>query len=229
MEYSCDLGFAIIHQNKPISSKLKKVFATSYKLNSKFFSNKPKKFSIFVCNSEEEFIKYAKPYYSKWAAAVALGGKGIAARSPELTGYATQWKKADFQRLMDHELSHVFWHHLCKSWSPSWLAEGLACHIGRNFSLAGGDINKLIKKHEINNKILDFRYLRRNFKSGHFPRYPIWQAFTGFIIGEFSTGNIRKLLKDFSKKPDKNNYQKSFKKIFGKSDRSLFAEFLESF
>ena len=119
--------------------------------------------------------------------------------------------------------------HLCKSWSPSWLAEELACHLGRNFNLAGGDINKLIKKHEINNKILDFRYLRRNFKSGHFPKYPIWQAFTGFIIGEFSTGSIRKLLKDFSKKPDKSNYQKSFKKIFGKSDRRLFTEFLESF
>ena len=205
------------------------MFSKSYLINKKYFPKDPDKFIIFICNSEEEFRKYAKPYYSKLASAVGLGSKGIATRSPDFVEKIGKYKRTDFQNLMNHEVSHIFWYQLCKTWSPQWFIEGLACHIGKNFVLSNNELKKIIKKNNIKGYILDFRYIRRNFKNGHYLRYSIWQAFIGFIIMEYSLEKIKKFTLQFSKDQSKDNYNRLFKDLFGKNDKALFKEFIKNY
>ncbi len=228
MRYSKDVDFAVIKRNKPIDRELVKIFSKSFSMNKKYFPEIPKKFLILICDSENEYKKYANPYYSKWSTAVGRGMKGITTRSPDFVERIGRWKGADFQKIMTHEISHVFWFNLCKTWTPSWFSEGFACYIGRNFDLSKKEIEKVVKKYNVDFTILDFRYLRRNFKKGHYPRYPIWQAFTNFLVKKYSVKNLKRFSKAFSNQPNKINYKLVFKKIFGKTDRVLFNEFLKT-
>jgi len=226
MKFKEDIGIAIILRNKPIDKRIKDIFIKSYKENLKFFPKKPSKFLIFVCDTEEEYKRYSKPYYSKWSTAVGLGEKGITTRSPEFTEKIGQWKIKDFQNLMNHEISHIFWFKLCHTWSPQWFVEGLACYIGNNFYLNDNELKKIITKDKTTSQILDYRYLRRNFEKGHFPRYQIWQSFFTYLIDKSGKDSIKEFILAFSKNPTKKNYQKCFKEVFGLSDKVIFKEYL---
>jgi len=228
MKYHEDLGFAKIYRNLPLNNKLVNIFKKSYNLNNKFFNKKPKKFKIYVCDNEEDFKKYSKPYYAK-VTAVALGLKGITLKSPKFMAKSSRWKEKDFFNIVNHEMNHVFWYHICKTWSPQWFVEGLACYVGKNFNYSKRELKELVKKNKESYKILDFRYLRRNFKSGTLVMYSIWDAFLKFIIKNYSIKHIKKFICEFSLKPTLSNYKKIFKRIFGKSDRKLFNEFLKTF
>jgi len=228
MKFKEDIGIALILRNKSIDKKIKDIFIKSYKENIQFFPKKPSKFLIFVCDSEEEYMRYSKPYYSKWSTAVGLGEIGIATRSPEFTEKIGQWKIKDFQNLMNHEISHIFWFKLSHTWSPQWFVEGLACYIGKNFPLKDNELIEIINKDEITSKILDYRYMRRNFEKGHFPRYKIWQSFFAYLINKYGKDSIKRFILTFSKNPTKPNYQKYFKEVFGLSDKVIFNEYLDS-
>lgn len=234
MKFKEDIGIAIISRNKPIDKKIKDIFIKSYKENLKYFPKRPSKFQIDVCDTEEEYKKYAKHYYSKFSTAVGLGERGITTKSPEFTEKIGQWRVNDFQNLMNHEISHIFWFKLCHTWSPQWFVEGLACYIGNNFPLKNIKLKEMVQSPRNNNKgkitsqILDYRYLRRNFKKGHFPRYQIWQAFFNYIIDKYGIDIIKKFILDFSKNPTKKNYQKSFREFFGSNDKVIFNKYLIS-
>lgn len=226
MKFKEDIGVAIILRNKKIDKNIKNIFVKAYKENLKFFPQKPSKFQIFVCDTEEEYKKYSKLYYSKQSTAVGLGEKGITTRSPEFVEELGQWEVKDFQNLMNHEISHVFWYNLCHTWNPQWFVEGLACYIGNNFPLKNNEMSRIINKDKINYEILDYRYLRRNFKRSHFPRYQIWQSFFTYLNNRHSKDSIKKLILCFSKNPAKKDYKTCFKKIFESSDKAIFNEYL---
>jgi hypothetical protein len=137
-------------------------------------------------------------------------------------------KKRDFKNLVNHEINHVYLTNITKTWSPVWFGEGLASVIGNNFPRSKKQLRTLVKKYSITQKILHFRYLRRNSKAGHTPRYPIWQAFVEFLIRTYSIQHIKRFIQKFSHSPYKTDYLKIFKYVFGKSDRALFNEFLRT-
>lgn len=228
MIYKKDLGFAEMIRGIPITEDLVEIFKESFEINSKVFYKNPEKFKIYVCDSENEYEEYAKPYYSKKSTAVGLGMKGIATRSPEFIERLGRWKKKDFPKLMNHEVSHIFWYQLCKTWSPQWFVEGLACYVGKNYCYSKNELRSVIERFEVDFKILDFRYQRRKFRDGYVPRYPIWQAFFEFLVERFSLKRIEYFIKEYSENANKKNYEMIFRKIFGKTDRVLFNEFLKS-
>lgn len=227
MKYKKDLGFAAIKRDKLIDKSLEKIFSRSFEANRKLFGRKPKKFDIIVCDTEKEFKNQAKYYYFKWATATVLRDNNLITRSPDFVEKIGRWKKSDFQNLMIHEMNHVFWMDFYGLTKPCWLLEGLACYIGRNFLLSKKDLLMLIVKHNVDHRILDYRYLERNFKEGHYPRYPVWAGFTDFISKKYSERNLIETMDRYIKNPSLSNYKRSFEDVFGKSERYIFKEFLE--
>lgn len=221
------MGFAIINRNEIIDEEIKKIFSKSFEINQKLFGQKPKKFDIIICDTEKEFKKQAKYYYFKWGTATVLRNNNLITRSPDFVEKIGRWNKSDFQNLMNHEMNHVFWMDFYGLTKPCWLLEGLACYVGKNFLLSKNDIRELIDKYQVNDDILDYRYLERNFKNGHYPRYPVWANFTDFISKKYSAKQLVEAMNRYIKNPNLSNYKKSFKKIFGKSDKDLFKEFLK--
>lgn len=223
-----ELEFAQIFSNKKIDDNLVKIFKKAYSINNSLFKRSPEKFKIIVCDTEKEFKKEAKYYYQKWGTATVLRNKTLVTRSPDFVKKIGKWKKKNFPNIMTHEVNHVFWYDTYKKWTPNWLVGGLACHIGNNLILSKNELKKIIKRYNMDHSILNYRYLKRNFKRGHYPRYPIWANFTRYIVKKYSINKLIKLMNEYIKNPRKKHYQKVFKNIFGLTDKELFKKFLNS-
>lgn len=95
-----------------------------------------------------------------------------------------------------------------------------------NFIMGREELKSLIRKYRVVPSVLEYRYLKRNFGSGHMPRYPVWANFTRYIVKKYSVSRIMAFLDRFFMKPSKENYKRLFKQVFGKTERELFNEFL---
>lgn len=228
MKHIKKLKFAQILRNKPIGNNLINIFKKAFSRNLSIFKKSPKKFNIIICDNENDFKREAKYYYQKWATATVLRNNNLVAKSPEFVDRIGRWEQKDYQGLINHEMSHIFWQDFYHSSKPVWLSEGLACHIGNNFISTKNQLELIIKKYKVNLAILEYRYIKRNFKNGHLPRYPVWANFVKYLINKNSVGKIIKLMDNYSKHPTKPNYYKMFKNIFRKTDKQLFEEFLEN-
>ncbi len=226
MKHIKNLKFAKILRNKPIDNDLINIFEKAYAKNTSIFKKSPQKFKIIICDNEADFKKECRYYYQKWATATVLRNKNLVARSPEFVIRIGRWEQKDYQNLINHEMSHVFWQDFYHSSKPVWLSEGLACYIGNNFIFSKNELSKIIKNYKVNYSILDYLYLKRNFKKGHLPRYPVWANFARYLIQQNSTSKLINSMEIYSKKPNKSNYNKKFKNVFGKTDKQLFNEFL---
>ena len=225
MKYSKDIGFAVIHRNKEINNEITHAFRNAFRVNKKFFRNKPRKFSIIICNTEQELKDQAKYYYQPWLTATVLRNCTLVSRSPEFVAKVGRWKRKDFQSIMNHEVSHVFWLDFYGITKPVWFSEGLANHIGKNMMLPSHELARMMRKHHVNHSLLDYRYLKRKFNLGHIPRYPVWDNFTRYLSRRFGDKKLLQFLSVYMKKQTKKNYANSFIHIFGSTDKRLFSEF----
>lgn len=229
MKFSRDVGFAIINRNTKIDKNLPRIFKKAFSVNKSIFKKSPKKFKIVICDSEEDFKKEAKYYYQKWSAATVLRDCTLVTRSPEFAKREFQTDAKYFQMLMNHEMCHVFWQSFYSCTNPIWLDEGLACHIGNHFILSGKELKQMVGKYNVTTAILDYRYLKRKFDKGHIPNYPIWATFTRWLAEKYSVEKLVQLMEIYSRNQTKTNYEVVFKKIFGKSDKSMFKQFLKEY
>jgi len=225
MKCSKDIGFATIHRNLPITSEIINPIIKGFKLNKKIFKRTPKKFKVIICDNEKDLKKEAKYYYQKWMTATVLRNNNLVTRSPAFIEKIGRWKRKDFPSIINHEMSHVFWTFLYKHPKPCWLDEGLACYIGKNFRITKKELKEIIRKYKVDYSFVDYRPLKRKFTKGHYPRYPVWAEFTRYIVGKYTIADIIKLMDGFVKKPVRKEYDRLFRKYFGKSERNLFGEF----
>lgn len=228
MNYVKKLKFADILRNKKINQEIILAVRNSFKINKSLFNKKIKKFKIIICDTEAEFKKETKKDYRKWITGITVKHKKIIIKSPDLMEKVGIWKRKDFNKIMTHEINHVFWYGICKAWKPDWMLEGFACYVANMFMFNKPELRRIIEKNKVNVKILDYRYMKRNFKKGHFPKYPVWGNFIKFIIEKYSVKHIIRFLDNYSKKTIKSHYIKLFPQIFGKSHKELFNEFLQS-
>ena len=198
------------------------LFNEAYEANYRIFRKNPGGFRIIVCHSQGEFRKESKYYYKKWATATVLRNGNLVIKSPCIK---SRWKRSDYPGIIRHEMCHVFWTRLYRTTKPVWLAEGTACHVGRNFS--GYNLKKLAKETRISNSILHYRYIRKKL-TGHVPFYPVWQGFTDYLISRNGSRKIVDFIGKYSMKPDKETYDKAFQNAFGASEKQVFNGFLKS-
>ncbi|MFT4250032.1 MAG: hypothetical protein ACMXYD_01585 [Candidatus Woesearchaeota archaeon] len=226
MEYSKDVEFAIVFRDKPISKEITNVFREAFNVNKKLFLRNPDRFKIIVCDTEKRFREQSKYYYFKWSTATVLRNGNLVTRSPEFIEEVGRWRKEEFSSLMKHEINHVFWTRFYGLTKPCWILEGLACYVGKNFLLTKKELQKMINKYEVNECILDYRYLKRNFLNGHQPRYSIWAKFVEFISDKYHIKNLIEVMDAYIQEPTLKNYEKAFKEVFTKTDKELFSEFV---
>lgn len=224
-KFSIDMGFAQI--SGQADKKLQKEFRKALLFNKRIFRKNPEKFRIIICETEKDFRKMSRCHYQKWASAVVLNDSTLVMRNPRFILSKGKWKRKDIPNIVRHEMCHVFWINFYKTWSPYWLAEGLPCHVGGNYISTKIKLRSSLKNHAIGPEILDYRYLKRNFSKGAQPRYMLWANFTRYLTKKYSTKKLIKFMEEFSRDTTRKKYEVTFKKIFGKTDKQLFKEFLE--
>ncbi len=225
-----DLGFGVLISKEKVDDKTVRSIREAFKKNKKIFGKVPRKFDILFCDTEKELKKEAKYYYQPWMTATVLRDNTIVTRSPDFIEKKGRFRKKDFSSIMDHEMNHVFWNDFynatCK---PVWLLEGFAIYAGKGFIMTKKELKNMIEDYDIDYSILQYRYLERNFRKGHIPLYPIWGAFTQFLVEKYGHKRIVGLMDRYSEKLTRGHYDKLFREIFGKTEKQVFDEFLKRF
>ena len=219
MKFSKDLGFAVVFRNKKIGNEILKAILESFRVNKKIFGSAPKKFNVFVCDTEEEFKKHAKYWYHEKATATVLLDNTLVTRSPEFIGKKGLFKRKQFQDIINHEMNHAFLGKYYTGSSPVWLIEGLACYVGKFPEIP--EIKKL------DYSILEYRYIKKRFRKNKFLKHGFWRGFVEYIDKKYSIKKLIILMKEYGKNPVKKNYEELFLKIFKKTEKELFREFVE--
>jgi len=215
--------FAELKSSKTVSDKIKKLLISSYDKNKQLFGRAPnKKFKIVICNSQEEWKKESKYYYYPWGAGTVLRDMTLVVKGQKFL------KRSDrkYKTLLDHEMNHVFFGFFYKTTKPAWILEGLASTI--EGPLLENKSLKKVKWQNISYKILQYRYLERNFqnKKDIMFMYSVWRDFILYLTGNKPKMIVR-FMDSYIKNPTKANYKKLFYKFFGGTEKEKFESFLE--
>jgi hypothetical protein len=204
-----------------IKLEFDKSLSQAHKINTKMFGTRFDGFEFIVCKSAEEFMKKSKSVSNKFTA-MAFKDRKIIIKNMKTILKEGRWKKEYIPKIITHEINHMYWYHIKKTWSPYWLCEGVAMHAGDNLKVDKEELQRLIKKYQVTSAILEFRYISKRFKNGHEPRYQIWGDFTRYLINKYGLKKVMKICLQNTKK----DYELMFRKEIG-NDRTLFNEYLE--
>ncbi|HJX50894.1 MAG TPA: hypothetical protein VJ438_05535 [Candidatus Nanoarchaeia archaeon] len=219
-----DLKFAILKSSKEIPSKIENWIFEAYEKNKTIFGRTPsKKFKIVICNAEKEWKEESKYYYFPFGTGTVLRDGTFVAKEQKFLKRSDK----DYKILLDHEMNHVFFALFYGITKPTWIHEGLANFIG-GYPLPKKETLKEIKTKKINHKILQYRYLYRNYPNKKTVRlnYSIWRYFIEFV-SDNNSKVIISFMNDFIKRPNKANYNKMFLKYFGENPKSKFQSFVK--
>src|SRR3989338_3292575 len=219
-----DLKFAWLVSSKEIPTKIENWIVKAYEKNRKIFGRVPsKKFKIIICNSEKEWKKESKYYYFPFGAGTVLRNGTFVAKEQKFL----KRNDKNYKILLDYEVNHVFFALIYGITKPLWVHEGLANFVGGNH-LSINEILRNIKQKGLNHKVLQYRYLNKNFpnKETVILNYSIWKYFIEFIT-ENKTKVIIRFMNDYIKNPTETNYDKLFLMHFGKNQRDKFIDFIK--
>lgn len=160
---------------------------------------------IFLLNSRKEINTIRQQKTDKKLVAWFWNKRFIFILRPDKFKEESAFSKKYFNIILKHELSHFFFFVMTQGGMPTWLDEGLACH------LAGQSSQAKINQTEIKKLIKCFY----NFDRSLFP---------------ISTLTVEKLIKlkgkdnfvNFIKNFDKNINEASFKKLYKKYFKTEF-------
>lgn len=219
-----DLKFAVLISSKKVPIKIKNWIFNAYEKNKKIFGGAPsKKFKIIICNSDKEWKEESKYYYFPFGAGTVLRDGTFVVREQKFL----KGNDKNYKILLDHEMNHAFFALIYGLTKPVWIHEGLANFVG-GYPLSKKEILKNIKQKRINYKILQYRYLHRNFsnKKVVLLNYSIWKYFIEFISSN-KPGVIISFMNKFIKSSIKADYTKLFLRYFGKNPKDKFQTFIK--
>ena len=102
----------------------------AFKYNQEFFNKKILKFEIILVYSRAEMDKLWGEKTKDYVAGFAKK-KRIIIFSPSVIEKETCWKKRDFYTTLIHEINHLFFREITRTYKPLWLCEGLATYLQR--------------------------------------------------------------------------------------------------
>ncbi|OVE74507.1 hypothetical protein BVX95_02240 [archaeon D22] len=219
------VGFGSITRKGKIENEIVVSFSKSFEKNNEIFFSVPKKVRLIVVDNEEEFKKLLKDDFHSWAKGFSYPGK-IIIKSYELAK-PDELKIEYYNRMLRHEMTHVFWHANFKTWKPRWICEGFANAMNDEYQIKKNEILSVLNKYSVKSDILDYRPLKKNL-TNKFPRYPVWTNLVRYLIEREGVESILDFMKEYSKKPYRKTYDKLFLKFFNKTPTKLFMEFSES-
>jgi hypothetical protein len=226
MKYIKQIEYIQINSNSPLTKEIINPVIKGISVNKRFFAKQPKIIKLFVCDKELDFKKGLGKYYQKWLTGFSKTDMTIHIKSPSLIQKIGMRKREEFAPIIIHEINHLNLNYNIKKWQPYWFVEGLAIYAADQYKLSKKEIKKIIDDYLVDEKILDYKF-DKNKLGGHYPRYPIWGAFTRYLIKNFGRERILEFTKLLKNKTGKSNYEKSFKEIFKKSDTDIFRKFLD--
>jgi hypothetical protein len=114
----------------------------------------------------------------------------------------------DYQKILTHEISHLFLHQLYSFSEPMWLGEGIGYYVA----------DQQAHPKNVNLKLFTYDFWKilwtqsswmENVEDGSYAMSYFW---VNFLIGSFGKEKFFKLIKNLT--PDQNNFSKIFEKTY---------------
>ncbi|MBT4165693.1 hypothetical protein HOE04_01495 [archaeon] len=217
-------NYEIISKGK-ITEKIIKICKDYYKTNKLFFNKDGPYLKIIITNTEEEFKRLTKKFYSPWVKGVSLKGNRVILRGPEL--YKKTYKKfkgtQNPQLLLTHEINHIFAYQINLYRGPYWFTEGLATYVAKQIPGKSYKKSSKITKEEAK-RLMFYRFMHKNLKQD---MYVVHYKAIDYLIKKFGKKKLLKLVNSYSRNLNKKKYLNLFNKIYGISYGDFINEFIK--
>lgn len=174
---------------------LGKLLKEAYRINRKFFGFDIK-FKIELIYSRKEFDKKFGKKTPRWVCGAIKKNK-IILFAPSVFEKKTIHKLSIYADTLIHELNHIFYEKLAKTYKPWWLHEGLALNLEKKYK---------VKLKKINSSLLLDRWtfnIHKNFYSNSY-------LAVKELLLKFGKSKLLRMIRVYSKKPTKENSYKLF-------------------
>lgn len=158
--------------------------------------------NVVIVQSRKE-IDEIKGYKTEgWVVAFVQEGKIYILDKDKMETEAKQHTKNDFDKILKHEITHLFFAQLVGDFKPRWLNEGVACYF------AGQE--KIRPKEENIYRLQDY------FEHGDRFMYNLGYFWTKYLIEENSLDSFMRFLKEWGENEKTvDSFEELFKKSFG--------------
>lgn len=212
MRNKLDLKFCDFYYDANKEKNINKIIfliKNAYFKNKKFYNKTIKKFKLIFVYSRKELNKFWKRKTQKWCIAFATKTK-IYIFSPQILEKISIHKKEAFYNTLIHEINHLFYQNIFKTYKPLWLSEGLALNL---------ETDKNQTKLSLNPKSLYHIKLSFSFISKKYNRKVGEISFLNYLIvkyllREYNKLRLFNLLSLYSKCPKKIRFIKLFNQIY---------------
>jgi hypothetical protein len=135
----------------------------------------------------------------------------------------------DYQKVINHEMNHVFWVQFYGSSRPIWLFEGLASINGFASRLPKKERTSYLM-HNKEGSVLMYNYMTKTFNDmdNLYYKYNLWLDFILFITKNDPKIIVR-FMNKFSRHKTKSYYNKLFRNFFDCSEKEAFDKFIVNF
>jgi hypothetical protein len=196
----------IIKNNKIISKtnkKNKKLIQKAIKKVNNFFRVENLNFKIIFLKTRKEFNELSNRKTKKWEVGI-VKDNFLLMFDEDIYEKVSCHPKKDFFPTLVHEITHIYCDKIFNFTFPMWLSEGIA------YVVANQDDKRLKRKQNI---LKAHSFEDWNEK----PRYLTSGKFTRHLIKKYKKDKLISLMNLLEKYESKNNFNKKFKKILGKS------------
>lgn len=218
MRNKLDLKFCYFYYDANKEKKIDKTLSLirkAYLKNRKFYNKSIKKFKLIFLYSRKEMNKFWRERTSRWC--IAFTRNKIYIFSPQIIEKVSIHKKEVFFNTLIHELNHMFYLKIFKTYKPLWISEGLALNLESNKNqprtiitynnLYGLSLPFVFIGKKYNKRIIDFSFL--NYLT------------IKYLLDKYGRQRLFRLLNLYSRNPIKKYFIKSFNRIYGFPFNSL--------
>ena len=177
-----------------------------------FFHAKSIPFKVILTYSNKEYdAKAGLKNVKTWRGAYLVKNK-IVMLSP-----AVKKPEYDIHSYFDHEINHMFYISLVGSYHPVWFSEGMATYLMKTYKFDKKRFKKYFKSIKKPENYLYYRYLKKKYYKNGSIFYPLSYLVYEFLHEKYGQKKILCLLREFSKKKSKKQFNKLFVNTFNSS------------
>lgn len=214
---------------KKISQKFQKKALQSVGRVGSFFSIQPPKFEIQIADSRAEFNRLVeKQSTPRWLVGMSLWGdlSKIVLLHPNVVANEGVHRGEDMERVLIHELVHLFFKQIYPLSEPFWLKEGIAVFLSDQHLIAKFNLDFFKQK-------IDFPSLLSSQSQWEeaigFGPYGISGKFVEFLINEFGRDKFNLFINNLPKDQYRQtSFLRKFKLFYKDSLPKIGKRFLDS-
>lgn len=168
---------------------------------SNFFNDEIPRFKVYFLKSRDEMDKLWNKKTPAWLVAKAGENREIHIFDKEIFDRVSPHPKNDFEKVLIHEITHIYTKEKFNLTFPMWLNEGIAYVVASQDKKEGNkkDISKMHTFDEWNEN----------------PSYGSSGKFVRFLLNKFGKDRLLNLLKRIEKNEKKEKFNEKFREIYG--------------